>query len=181
MWPRLRRDFRRLRTIKGWGLLRTLLDALFLDNGFQALIAYRTGATLRRWGVPLVPAVCRRVAIAFCGIDILPQAEIGGGCYIPHGVGLVVGGATVIGEDCTLLQGVTLGEARFTETACPRVGDRVTLGAGAKILGGITVGDDAFIGAGAVVLQDVPANRIAVGIPAQTRSMQHGRPPTLTT
>jgi len=169
MWPRLSRDFRRLRAIKGWGLAHALADALLLDNGFQALIAYRTGATFRRWGVPLVPAVCRRLSIAFCGIDILPQAEIGGGCYIPHGVGLVVGGTTVMGEDCTLLQGVTLGEARFTETACPRVGDRVTLGAGAKILGGISVGDDAFIGAGAVVLEDVPHHHIAVGVPAQAR------------
>lgn len=181
MWPRLRRDFRRLRAIKGWGSLRTLLDALFLDNGFQALMAYRTSATLRRWRVPLVPTLCRRIAIAFCGIDILPQADIGGGCYIPHGVGLVVGGATVIGEDCTLLQGVTLGEARFTESACPRLGDRVTLGAGAKILGGVTIGDDVFIGAGAVVLQDVPANHIATGIPAKARLIPPGKRLTLMT
>lgn len=181
MWPRLKRDFRRLRAIKGWGFAHALMDAVLLDNGFQALLVYRTGAALRRWGIPLVPAVCRRLAIAFCGIDILPQAQIGGGCYIPHGVGLVVGGATVIGEDCTLLQGVTLGEARFTETACPRIGDRVTLGAGAKILGGITVGDDAFIGAGAVVLEDVPPNHIAVGIPAKTRPLRLDESPNLTT
>ena len=106
------------------------------------MVAYRMGSTLRRWGVPLLPAICRRLSIAFCGIDILPQAEIGGGCYIPHGVGLVVGGATVIGEDCTLLQGVTLGEARFDNDDCPTLGDRVTLGAGAKILGGVSVGDE---------------------------------------
>ena len=94
MWPRLNRDFNRLRKIKGWGAAHALVDALLLDNGFQALIAFRIGSTFRRWGVPLVPALCRRLAVAFCGIDILPQAEIGGGCYIPHGVGLVVGGAT---------------------------------------------------------------------------------------
>ena len=81
-----------------------------------------------RWGWPVVPAICRRWAIGSCGVDILPQARIGGGCYIAHGLGLVVGGTTVIGEDCTLLQGVTLGEARFTEDACPRIGDRVTIG-----------------------------------------------------
>jgi len=165
----LNRDFNRLRKIKGWGAAHALVDALLLDNGFQALIAFRMGSTFRRWGVPLVPALCRRLAVAFCGIDILPQAEIGGGCYIPHGVGLVVGGATIIGEDCTLLHGVTLGEARFDETDCPRVGDRVTLGAGAKILGGITVGDDAFIGAGAVVLEDVPPKHIAIGVPARAK------------
>ena len=169
MWPRLSRDFHRMREIKGWGTTRTLVDALFLDNGFQALIAYRIGSTFRGWGVPLIPAVCRRLSVAFCGVDILPSAEIGGGCYIPHGVGLVVGGATIIGEDSTLLQGVTLGEARFDKTDCPRVGNRVTLGAGAKILGGITVGDDAFIGAGAVVVDDVPPRHIAVGVPARSK------------
>lgn len=169
MWPRLNRDFARLREIKGWGTLRTLIDALLLDNGFQALIAYRCANTLRQWRVPFLPAACRRLSIAFCGIDILPQAQIGGGCYIPHGVGLVIGGATVIGEDCTLLQGVTLGEARFDTDACPRVGDRVTIGAGAKILGGITVGDDAFVGAGAVVLEDVPPQHTAIGVPARTK------------
>ena len=169
MWPRLSRDFARLRRIKGWGMARTLVDALLLDNGFQALMLYRSAHTLRRWRVPFVPAVGRRLSIALCGIDIVPQARIGGGCYIPHGVGLVVGGATEIGEDCTLLQGVTLGEARFDSDDCPRIGDRVTLGAGAKILGAIQVGDDAFVGAGAVVLDDVPAGYVAVGVPARSR------------
>jgi serine O-acetyltransferase len=169
MWPRLTRDFRRLQEIKGWGTLRTLADALIFDSGFQALILYRTAHTLRRWGVPFLPPLCRRLSIALCGIDILPQAEIGGGCYIPHGVGLVVGGATIIGDDCTLLQGVTFGEARFDTDDCPRVGDRVTIGAGAKLLGHIKVGDGASIGAGAVVLEDVPAGYVAVGVPAQAR------------
>lgn len=169
MWPRLSRDFRRMQETKGWGTAHALVDALLLDNGFQALIAYRCGHTFRQWGVPFVPALCRRLCVAFCGIDILPQAEIGGGCYIPHGVGLVVGGGTRIGEDCTLLQGVTLGEARFDSDACPTVGDRVTLGAGAKILGGITIGDDSFIGAGAVVLDDVPTQHVAIGVPARSK------------
>ena len=169
MWPRLSRDFNRLREIKGWGTLHALTDALILDNGFQALMLYRTGHTLRHWAIPFLPALCRRLSIAFCGIDILPQAKIDGGCYIPHGVGLVVGGATIIGEGCTILQGVTFGEARFDNDDCPVVGDRVTIGAGAKLLGSITVGDGAFIGAGAVVLDDVPPGSTAVGIPAKIR------------
>jgi len=170
MWPRLARDFDRLKRIKGWGTLHTLVDTLILDNGFQALILYRTASALRGWGIPFLPALSRRLSIAFCGIDILPQAEIGGGCYIPHGVGLVVGGATVIGEDCTILQGVTFGEARFDTDDCPRVGNGVTIGAGAKLLGGITVGDGAFVGAGAVVLDDVPPGQTAVGVPARVQS-----------
>lgn len=169
MWPRLRRDFRRLRDIKGWGWWRTLVDVIVLDSGFQALMLYRTAHALRGWGIPFLPAFCRRLSVALCGIDILPQAEIGGGCYIPHGVGIVVGGTTVIGTDCTILQGVTFGEARFDTDACPRVGDGVTLGAGAKLLGGISIGDRASVGAGAVVLEDVPPGHIAVGVPAVSR------------
>jgi len=165
--PLLARDFRRLHQVKGRGFWVTLLDALLLDSGFQALVAYRVGHTLLSWRVPVLPAVCRRWAIGACGVDILPRAEIGGGCIIAHGVGLVVGGYTVIGEDCTLLHGVTLGEARFDELDCPRVGDRVTISAGALVLGGVTVGDDATIAAGAVVLADVPAGATAAGVPAR--------------
>jgi serine O-acetyltransferase len=163
----LARDFRRLRQVKGRGFWVTLLDAVLLDSGFQALVAYRLGHTLLSWRVPVLPAVCRRWAIGACGVDILPRAEIGGGCIIAHGVGLVVGGYTVIGENCTLLHGVTLGEARFDELDYPRVGDRVTISAGALVLGGVTVGDDATIAAGAVVVADVPAGATAAGVPAR--------------
>lgn len=164
---RLARDFARLRRVKGRGFWIALLDAVLLDSGFQALVAHRLAHALARRGVPLLPAVCRRWAIGACGVDILPRAEIGGGCIVAHGIGLVVGGETVIGEDATLLHGVTLGEVRFDETACPRLGDRVTVGAGATVLGGIAVGDDAVIGAGAVVLSDVPAGARVAGIPAR--------------
>lgn len=167
IWPNLRRDFRRLRQVKGWGFWKALLDAALFDSGFQALAAYRIGHTLQRWGVPVLPAVCRRWAIGACAVDILPRARIGGGCIIAHGVGLVIGGYSVIGEDCTLLHGVTLGEVRFDEIDYPKVGDRVTIGAGATLLGGITVGDDAVIAAGAVVLADVPAGATVAGVPAK--------------
>lgn len=167
LWPRLSRDFARLRRVKGRGFWMALLDALLFDAGFQALLAYRCGSALRRAGVPVLPAVFRRAAIGSCGVDILPSAEIGGGCIIAHGIGLVVGGETVIGEDCTLLHGVTLGEVRFDELACPRLGDRVTVGTGAIVLGGISVGDDALIGAGAVVRDDVPAGARVAGVPAR--------------
>ena len=171
IWPNFRRDLRRIREIKARGAVRTFLEAVLFDSGFQALTAYRMGSTFRRWGWPLLPAVFRRWAIGSCGVDILPQARIGGGCYIAHGLGLVVGGTTVIGEDCTLLQGVTLGEARFSENACPRIGDRVTIGAHATVLGGISVGDDTFVGAGAIVLEDVPPASVAVGAPARSRPL----------
>lgn len=166
-WARLRRDFARLRRVKGRGFWVSLADALLLDSGFQALVAHRLAHALARRGVPLLPAVCRRWAIGACGVDILPRADVGGGCIVAHGLGLVVGGYTVIGEDATLLHGVTFGEARFDEIDYPRVGDRVTVGAGATLLGGITVGDDAVIGAGAVVVADVPAGARVAGVPAR--------------
>lgn len=172
-WDRLRRDFRRLREVKGRGFWMALLDALLFDSGFQALVAHRMAHALTRHGIPVLPAVCRRWAIAACGVDILPRADLGGGCIIAHGIGLVVGGRTVIGEDCTLLHGVTLGEARFDELDCPRLGDRVTVGAGAIVLGGITVGDDAMIGAGSVVRSDVPPGAVVAGVPARPLAQQH--------
>ena len=165
--PRLRRDFARLRAAKGRGFWMALFDAVLFDSGFQALLAHRMAHAMISWRVPVLPAVCRRWAIGACAIDILPRAEIGGGCIVAHGVGLVIGGRTVIGEDCTLLHGVTLGEARFDELDCPRLGDRVTVGAGASVLGGITVGDDAVVGAGAVVLADVPPGAVVAGVPAR--------------
>jgi serine O-acetyltransferase len=169
LWPKLSRDFRRFREGKGWSVPRGLYEGVLLDAGFQALVAHRMAHTSRRWRIPVLPAVLRRLAAAFCGVDILPQAEIGGGCVLVHALGIVIGGRSVIGEDCVLLHGVTLGEVRFEEDTCPRVGDRVVIGAGATLLGGITIGDDAKIAAGAVVLDDVPPGHVAVGVPATSR------------
>lgn len=164
---RLGKDFARLHAVKGRGLAAALVDAVLFDSGFQALAAHRIAHALALAGIPILPALCRRWAIAACAIDILPRAEIGGGLIIAHGIGLVIGGRTVIGEECTLLHGVTLGEARFTELDCPRLGDRVTVGAGAIVLGAITIGDGAMIGAGSVVLADVPAGATVAGVPAR--------------
>lgn len=166
-WPRLARDFGRLRAARGWSTPRALYEALVIDNGFQALLLYRAAHTLKRWRVPMVPGLLRRLGIALCAIDIVPIARIGGGCVIAHGLGTVIGGYSVIGEDCTILQGVTLGEARFEEITYPRIGDRVILGAGATLLGEITVGDDATVAAGAVVVEDVPAGATVAGVPAR--------------
>ena len=109
------------------------------------------------------------------GIEVSPQVEIGGGLFLPHTVGTVIGAAR-IGDNCTIMQGVTLGtsepEIGFTVAMRPVVGNHVLIGAGAKVIGGITVGDHAKIGANAVVLRDVPAHSVAVGVPATILARQ---------
>ena len=103
------------------------------------------------------------------GIEVSPQVQIGGGLFLPHTVGTVIGAAS-IGENCTILQGVTLGTSKpdmgFSVSERPVVGNDVFIGAGAKIIGRVTIGDHAKIGANAVVLRDVPAFALAVGVPA---------------
>ena len=103
------------------------------------------------------------------GADLLPGSKIGGGLIIQHPNGIVIGAGATIGEHATVLQQVTVGEklsSNHSEHAYPRIGDRCVLGAGAKILGGISIGDDVRIGANAVVLHDLPNSVSAVGIPA---------------
>jgi len=113
--------------------------------------------------------LCSMLNVLVFGIEVSPQVEIGGGLFLPHTVGTVIGAAR-IGDNCTILQGVTLGTSEpdmgFTVSERPVIGNDVLIGAGAKVIGCITVGDNAKIGANAVVLRDVPAYAVAVGVPA---------------
>ena len=103
------------------------------------------------------------------GLEVSPRVSIGGGLFLPHTVGTVLGAAK-IGENCTIMQGVTLGaddtDLDFTVSKRPVIGSNVLIGAGAKVIGGVKIGDHAKVGANAVVLQDVPAHALAVGVPA---------------
>ena len=113
--------------------------------------------------------------VVIFGIEVSPRVSIGGGLFLPHTVGTVLGAAQ-IGENCTIMQGVTLGandtDLDFTASERPVIGSHVLIGAGAKVIGGVTVGDHAKIGANAVVLQDVPAHALAVGVPALIKTRQ---------
>lgn len=104
------------------------------------------------------------------GLEVSPRVEIGGGLFLPHTVGTVIG-AEKIGECVTIMQGVTLGakepDMQFTKITRPIIGNHVTIGAGAKVIGRVMVGDHAKIGANAVVLDDVPPYAVAVGVPAK--------------
>ena len=116
------------------------------------------------------------INVATFGIESSPQVKIGGGLFLPHTVGTVLG-AEKIGKNVTILQGVTLGTAEpdngFTVSLRPVIGNHVVLGAGAKVIGRVTIGDYAKVGANAVVLQDVPPYAIAVGVPARIILRNH--------
>jgi serine O-acetyltransferase len=143
--------------------------------GFRTLAVYRFGV----WRMGVRPKLLRaplslvyRWAFRRCrnryGIELPYSARIGRRLVIEHQSGIVVHGATVMGDDCIIRQGCTLGLRSLADLdAAPVIGNRVSLGAGSVVLGRVTIGDDAAIGANAVVLADVPARAIAVGVPAR--------------
>ena len=142
--------------------------------GFWALAGHRFGG--RRYGIGFTPLrkaasfvykVLYKTVQILAGIELPCEARVGRGCRIDHFGGIVVSGYAEIGDGCVIRQGVTIGLRHADEPLAPRIGDRVDIGAGAKLLGPITVGDGASIGANAVVLSDVPAGAVAVGIPAR--------------
>lgn len=138
------------------------------NRGFHALLFYRIAHWLWVHRIPVFPMVLTRFIQILYAIDIDWRAKIEGGCTIVHGVGLVIGMCASVGAGTKLYHGVTLGIAHSeSNDGYPVVGRNVLIGAGAKVLGHITIGDGAKIGANAVVLQDVPAYAAAVGVPAK--------------
>ncbi len=134
--------------------------------GVQALLLHRVAHGLHQVGVPFVPRSICMVSRTVTGIEIHPAAEIGQGFFIDHGAGVVIGETAQIGDNVTLFQGVTLGGTGFaTGKRHPTLEDNVTVGAGAKLLGAITVGHGAKVGANSVVIHDVPCNTTVVGNP----------------
>ncbi|HWW67223.1 MAG TPA: serine O-acetyltransferase EpsC [Solirubrobacterales bacterium] len=134
--------------------------------GVQALLAHRVAHALAQAEVPLAPRAIAYLSRAVTGVEIHPAAKIGGEFFIDHGSGVVIGETAEIGERVTLYQGVTLGGTGFQRgKRHPTVGDDVTLGAGAKLLGPIAVGDGAKVGANTVVVEDVAPGATVVGNP----------------
>jgi serine O-acetyltransferase len=134
--------------------------------GVQALLAHRVAHALLEARVPLLPRMIAYVTRAVTGVEIHPAAEIGREFFIDHGSGVVIGETAKIGDRVTLYQGVTLGGTGFQRgKRHPTLGDNVTVGSGAKLLGPIDVGDNAKIGANTVVVEDVPPGATVVGNP----------------
>ena len=145
--------------------------------GVHALLAHRLANALHQSGVPLLPRLIAAVARSITGIEIHPAARIGTGLFIDHGMGVVIGETAEIGDNVTLYQGVTLGGTGFaTGKRHPTVEDNVTIGSGAKLLGPIVVGHGSKIGAGSVVVHDVPPNSTVVGNPGHPVRVEGRRP-----
>ena len=159
---------------------RSTLEVLFCYPGFRAVREYRLAHFLHTHGMKGLARLISEWCRFFTGVDIHPAAVIGKRLFIDHGMGVVVGETTVIGDDVTLYQGATLGgTGKETGKRHPTVGNHVTISAGAAVLGPLTVGDYAKIGAGAVVLTDVPRFATVVGVPGHVVRM-NGCPLTCT-
>ena len=144
------------------------LEVALTYAGFHALLFYRLAHWLDRHRIPFLPRALSQFGRFLTGIEIHPGAIIGSGLFIDHGMGVVVGETTEIGDNVTLFQGVTLGgTGKQRGKRHPTIGSHVVVGAGAKVLGPITIGDYVKIGANSVVLQDVPDHSTVVGIPGR--------------
>jgi len=155
---------------------RSVLEVLLCYPGLYAVWGYRLSHWLWRHRLKVLGRYVSQVMRWFTGIEIHPGATIGPGLFIDHGMGVVIGETAEIGEEVTLYHTVTLGGTSLQKgKRHPTLGDRVTVGAGAKILGPITIGSDSRIGANAVVVKSVPANSVVVGVPGQiiARSRPH--------
>jgi serine O-acetyltransferase len=164
---------------------KSVVEILLCYPGFHAILLHRLGHKLYRAGVPLVPRAISQISRFFTGIEIHPGATIGRRFFIDHGMGVVIGETTEIGDDVLLYQSVTLGGTGNEKgKRHPTIGNHVVIGTGAKVLGNIRIGDHVKIGAGSVVVHPVPDHSTVVGVPGRvvrTRAeggvLEHGKLP----
>lgn len=152
---------------------------VLLYSSFWALLMYRPAHVLYRWHLYFLARLISQLARLLTGIEIHPGATIGEGLFIDHGMGVVIGETCEIGNNVTIYQGVTLGgTGKDVGKRHPTIGSNVMIGSGAKVLGPIVIGDNSKIGAGSVVLKDVPEDSTVVGVPARAvkRSLMYESP-----
>lgn len=143
-------------------------EVMLLYSGLHATLAHRAAHKMQMKGHKFTARLISQSARFLTGVEIHPGATIGKGLFIDHGTGVVIGETAEIGDNCTIYQGVTLGgTGKDVGKRHPTLGNNVMVGAGAKVLGPVKIGDNVKIAAGAVVLQDIPDNCTAVGIPAR--------------
>lgn len=147
---------------------KNFFEILFLYQGLHALIYYRIARFFYRLHMYFTARFISQFARWITGIEIHPGARIGKSFFIDHGMGVVIGETAIVGDNVLLYQGVSLGGTSLEKgKRHPTIGNNVVIGAGAKVLGNITVGDDSYIGANAVVIKDVPPNSTVVGVPGR--------------
>ena len=147
---------------------RSRAQVFFLYPGLKAVLSYRIAHSFYEKGHFFIADWISKRARKKTGIEIHPAAKIGRNLFIDHGMGVVIGETTIIGDDCTIYQGVTLGgTGKDKGKRHPTIGNNVTIGCGAKVLGPFTVGDNSKIAANAVVLNEIPPNSTCVGVPAR--------------
>jgi len=166
MFDAIRRDVRAARERDP--AARSTLEVVLCYPGVHALAFHRLAHRVWTAGWCTPARFLSHIARFLTGIEIHPAARLGPGLFIDHGMGVVIGETTEVGENVTLLQGVTLGGTSLKrEKRHPTLGDNVVVGAGAKILGAFKIGDGSRIGAGSVVVREVPANSVVVGVPGR--------------
>lgn len=149
---------------------RNLLEVILLYPGFHALVLYRIAHFFQKMHWKFVARLISQFARWLTGIEIHPGATIGERLFIDHGMGIVIGETTTIGDNCTIYHGVTLGgTGKDKYKRHPDLGSNVSVGCGAKILGPIKIGNNVKIGANAVVLKEVPDNSTVVGVPGEIK------------
>jgi serine O-acetyltransferase len=153
---------------------RSRLEVFLVYPGLHAIWTHRFTHWLWLHNFKLLGRWLSQIARDLTGVEIHPGASLGSGFFIDHGMGVVIGETAEVGTDVTLYHGVTLGGTSLEKgKRHPTIGDRVVIGAGAKVLGAITIGDDSRIGANAVVVKSVPANSVVVGVPGQIVKRSH--------
>lgn len=166
MFNRLREDIACVK--KRDPAARSSLEVLLLYPGLRAIRMHRKSFWCYHHGLFFIARWISQRAVRKTGIEIHPAAQVGHRLFIDHGTGVVIGETAEIGDDVTIYQGVTLGgTGKDTGKRHPTIGNRVTIGAGAKVLGPFKVGDNSNIAAGAVVLDEIPSDSTAVGVPAR--------------
>lgn len=159
---------------------RSTLEILLTYPGFHALQFHRIAHWFYQKDLKLIARLISHGSRFLTGVEIHPGAKIGKSFFIDHGMGIVVGETTEIGDNVTLYQGVTLGgTGKEKGKRHPTIGNNVVIGVGATILGAITIGDNAIVGGGAVVVHPVPSNSTVVGIPGRVVKREGKRIPTM--
>lgn len=181
MFDNLRADTRKLRLIKKKAFPWYVIESLLFENGYQAVFLYRIASWFKRHRIPFFGPLTARLSLLLSGVDISPGAEIGPGLMIVHGVGLVIGDQTRIGADAMLLHQVTIGASKYERRSqMPRLGNNVFVAAGARLIGGIRIGDNVFIGANTVVTQDVPSDsRVVLDAPLKIETQHESSQPSV--